>query len=225
MKDERTYIKLFHNILDWGWYNDTNTFRVFLHILLRANYKDSEYKGVKIPAGACVFGYNAWAKELGLSVRQVRTAITHLKSTGEVTIKTTSKFSVVSLVKWEFWQIEEGRATSKTTSRATSKRQASDKQATTSKDSKNIYTTPTIDMVREYVAENKMIIDPDYFFRYYETAKWKDNKGKPIRNWKLKALNWNRREEERKNAGNRSDEVGDAKASEPSKGWDRIFGG
>lgn len=198
MKDNRTYIKLFRTVLDWGWYGDTNTFRVFMHILLRANYEPSEYRGHIIGAGECVFGYNAWAKALGLSVRNVRTAIEHLKSTNEITIKTTNKFSIIHVVKWEFWQIEEGKATSKSTSKPTNDRQATDKQPTTSKESKkvrNTTTTPTIQEVRAYVAEKNLMIDADYFYEYYTTAEWKDIKGNPIKNWKLKALNWNNREQ------------------------------
>lgn len=43
------YIKLSRNLLDWGWYKDANTSRVFLHCLLKANWKDGEYYGVRIP--------------------------------------------------------------------------------------------------------------------------------------------------------------------------------
>ena len=199
MKDDRTYIKVFRKILNWEWYGDTNTFRVFMHILLRANYEPSRYMGVEVPAGACVFGRRAWAEELGMSERQVRTAIEHLKSTNEITIKSTNKFSVITLVKWEFWQIEEGKATSRTTSKKANERPTNDQQPTTSKESKKVRntTTPTIEEVREYVRENNLIVDPDYFYKYYQTAEWKDAKGKDIKNWKLKLLNWNRREEER----------------------------
>ena len=185
-----SYIKLFHKILTWGWYGDTNTVRVFLHILLRANYKDSEYKGHTIPAGSCVFGRKKWAKELELSEQQIRTAISHLQSTNEITIKSTNKFSIVHVEKWEFWQIEEGN---QPTNQPTTNHLAN-QQVTTSKEYKNTNTTPTIEEVREYVKEKGLMIDADYFYEYYTTAEWKDVKGKPVKNWKLKALNWNRRE-------------------------------
>lgn len=227
MKDDRTYIKLFHQMLEWGWYGDTNTFRVFMHILLRANYKESEYLGHKIGAGECVFGYNAWSEKLGLSVRQIRTAIEHLKSTNEIRVRATNRFSIITVVKWEFWQIEEGMTDKQTTRQATSKRQTSDKQATTSKESKNTTTTPTIYDVRSYVAENNLVIDPDYFFKYYETAGWVDNKGKRVKNWKLKALNWNKREVERNDANRSSKQFsglagslsGGEKQVQPIKDW------
>lgn len=198
MKDDRTYIKIFRKMLSWEWYGDTNTFRVFMHILLRANYEPSRYRGVEIPAGACVFGYNAWAKQLGLSVQQVRTAIDHLKATNEITMQSTNRFSVVTLVKWEFWQIEEGRATSKTTHKATSDQQATNKQPTTSKESKKVRnTTPTIEDVREYAREKHFVIDPDYFYEYYSAGNWKDKDGKPVLSWKQKMLTWERKEKQR----------------------------
>lgn len=214
MQDDRTYIKVFRKMLTWGWYGDTNTLRVFLHILLKANYEPSEYRGHKIGRGECVFGRKKWAKELGLSERQIRTALEHLKSTNEITIKSTNKFSVISVVKWEFWQIEEGKVTTKSTNKESNERPTTDQQPTTSKESKNIRNTtkhskghPKLEEIRAYVAENNLSIDADYFYKYYETAGWVDNKGKPIKNWKLKALNWNKREEER-NVGNSKERMG-----------------
>jgi len=134
---DRTYIKLFRKMLDWEWYKDANTFRVFMHILLKANYKPSTYMGHTIGAGECVFGRKKCAEELGISERQVRTALKHLKSTNEVTIRTTNKFSIIHIVKWEFWQIADGQETNKTTDSESNKRPASDQQVTTSKESKN----------------------------------------------------------------------------------------
>lgn len=135
---DRTYIKLFRKILTWGWYGDTNTFRVFMHILLKANYAPSEYKGVVVGAGECVFGRKKWAKELGLTEQQVRTAISHLQSTNEITITSTNKFSIVHVVKWEFWQIEGGLSTNTLTNKMSHKQPTNNQQITTSKESKNI---------------------------------------------------------------------------------------
>lgn len=135
---DRTYIKLFRKILTWGWYGDTNTFRVFMHILLNANYKPSELRGYTIGRGECVMGYRAWAKELGLSVQQVRTAIEHLKSTHEVTLTPTRYFTIVKVEKWDFWQVEDGKVTRTPTQELTSKQHRSNTEVTQSKESKNI---------------------------------------------------------------------------------------
>ena len=75
---------------------------------------------------------------------------------------------------------------------------------------------PKLEDVRAYVTEKNLIIDPDYFFDYYETAGWVDNKGKRIQNWKLKALNWNKREEERN--GERMGQVYDRTTEQNGRG-------
>lgn len=218
MANKETYIKLFRKMLTWEWYGDTNTVRLFLHILLKANYEPSKYRGYEIGAGECVFGRKKWAKELGLSERQVRTSLEHLKTTNEVSTRATNKFTIIHVEKWEFWQIEEGRATTKTTNKKSNESPTSDQQPTTSKESKNIRNIPTIYMVREYVEENHLNVDADYFFRYYETAEWKDAKGKPVKNWKLKCLTWHRRNEDERH--NRDDAQSETKPD----GWSKIFG-
>jgi len=140
MSKQETYVKLFRRMLNWGWYGDTNTFRVFMHILLKAQHKPTEYKGKIINAGECVFGRKAWAKELGLSERQVRTAIKHLKSTNEITVTSTKLFSVIKVENWVLWQIYEGdtdqQSDQRNAQQVTNKRPTSDQQVTTSKESK-----------------------------------------------------------------------------------------
>ena len=136
--DDRTYIKLFRKILKWGWYGDTNTFRVFMHILLKAQYYPTEYHGVTINSGECVFGRKAWAKELGLSEQQIRTAISHLQSTNEITITSTNKFSVIHVAKWELWQINDGLSTNESTNDSFQKQPTTNQQLTTSKKSKKV---------------------------------------------------------------------------------------
>ena len=135
---DNTYVKLFRKMLTWEWYKDTNTTRVFLHILLKVNYKPSRYKGYEIGAGECVFGYREWSKQLGMSVQQVRTAINHLKSTHEITLKPTHEFTIVHLEKWAFWQIEEGGATRKPTQELTTEQHSINTPSTQSKESKKV---------------------------------------------------------------------------------------
>lgn len=70
--ENRGWIKLHRQMLDWEWYDDTNVFRVFMHLLLKANYEPSRYHGFSIPAGGLVIGRETLAKETFLSERQVR---------------------------------------------------------------------------------------------------------------------------------------------------------
>lgn len=135
---EQGFIKLHRSILDWEWWSDNNTLKVFLYLLLNANWEDSRYRGYDVPRGSLVTGINSLSENLKISERSVRTALKHLKSTGEVTIKSTNKFSIVSIVNWEKYQGFSENATSKVTSEVSDNRQASDRQVTTYKEIKNI---------------------------------------------------------------------------------------
>lgn len=126
------YIKLHRKFTKWGWYQDANTARVFLHLLLTANHHDGEYMGHTIKAGQVVTGRKAMAKILQITENQVRAAIKHLKMTGEITIKTTNRFSIVTIEKWEQYQVCDRETTNTNTNRPPTDHQ----QTTTSKKEK-----------------------------------------------------------------------------------------
>ena len=120
------YIKLFRKFTEWGWYSDGNTMRVFLHILLNANYKDGEFKGHKIRAGECVFGRKVAAEALGLSEQQIRTALHHLRKSGEIsTSKVTNKFTILKVEKWAFYQGGEAESNQQVNQQVTNKQPTS----------------------------------------------------------------------------------------------------
>lgn len=98
------WIKIHKRIQDWEWYKDGNTVRVFLHLLLNANYEKSEWRGHEIFPGSYPTGRKALAYELGLSEQQIRTSLNHLMATNSITIKSTKHFSIISIVKWSDYQ-------------------------------------------------------------------------------------------------------------------------
>ena len=65
-----------------------------------------------------------------LSIRQVRTALDHLKSTGEVTVKNYPKFRIITVVSYDSFQGSDRQNDRKTTGNRQAKRQAGDRQAT-----------------------------------------------------------------------------------------------
>ena len=113
------YVKLFRKMVDWEWYGDPNTKAVFLHLLLTANYKRTRFRGVTLKPGQTIIGRKALAETLGISEQNVRTSLNHLKSTNEITIKVTNKFSVVTIVNWESYQFEDGELTNELTNELT----------------------------------------------------------------------------------------------------------
>lgn len=65
------------------------------------------------------------------------------------------------------------------------------KGATAPKQQKN-FIPPTIKEINTYVQENSLNVDTQKFFRYYTASNWKDNKGKAVKNWKLKLVSWDK---------------------------------
>lgn len=79
------FIKLNRKILNWEWYKDNNVKVLFLHLLLKANWKPTIYKGKEIPRGSLITTIPTLSTDLGLTIQQIRTAIIKLKSTDEIT--------------------------------------------------------------------------------------------------------------------------------------------
>ena len=84
------FIKVDRKILKWEWWSDINTCRLFLYMLIVAYWKSGNYKGKNIPRGSFPSSLSELSKETGLTENEVRTAIKHLKSTGEITSKSQS---------------------------------------------------------------------------------------------------------------------------------------
>jgi hypothetical protein len=109
---------------------------LFIALLLEANYKSKKWQGIVVERGQVIFGRKAWSQKLGISERSMRTCLEHLKTTNEVTIKTTNKYSIITVVKYEEYQPYEPEPTSETTSNSSLDRPATDQQPTTPKESK-----------------------------------------------------------------------------------------
>ncbi len=104
MTERPSWVKVNRSLLNWGWYQDANTMRVFIHLILTANFDDREFRGVTIHRGEVVTSYEAIARALTLSVGQVRTAFKHLKATGEIAATPYANFQVVSISNYNLYQ-------------------------------------------------------------------------------------------------------------------------
>jgi len=122
------WIKIHRQILEWEWYDEPNTLRLFLHLLLKANHKPRNYRGVNIKEGQIMTGYDKLAKELNLSTQKIRTSISKLKSTSEITSVSTSQGTIIQIVKYKDYQV--------VTSKLTDEQQTDNKRITTNKNVK-----------------------------------------------------------------------------------------
>ena len=101
------WIKLHRKLLEWEWYRDSNTLHLFLHLLLQANHGPTKWRGVVVERGQILTGRHKLKEQTGLSEQSIRTSITRLKSTNEITSQTTNSFSIITICKYNEYQINE----------------------------------------------------------------------------------------------------------------------
>lgn len=99
------WIKLHRRILEWEWFGDQNTFRLFLYLLLSANHTDKKWHGILIKKGQILTGRKKLAQKTGLSEQSIRTALSKLKSTNEITNHSTSKYTIITVNNWSKYQV------------------------------------------------------------------------------------------------------------------------
>lgn len=211
------YIKLHRQLLNWQWYGVPVVKDLFLHFLLRANLSDGFYSGTLVKRGQLVIGRKDLAETLGYTEMQIRSAIDKLRTTNEITTKTTNKGTVITIVNWDFYQSNEQennqQINHQNNHQLTNKQPASNHQITTYKEekeekkNKNIsnrghsFLKPSIQEIQDFINEHGYYVNPEYFYNYYESNGWMVGKNK-MKDWKATVRMWSSREY-RNNSNNR----------------------
>lgn len=132
------WIKLHRKLLDSPMYRNEAVFRVWIFLLLSANQQDRRilWNGKEriVRSGQLITGQLRIMEKTGLTRQTVRTVISTLKSTNAITVESTNKFSIISIVNWQDYQHQ---VTSKKTNNKPTKQPASNQPVTTNKNGKN----------------------------------------------------------------------------------------
>ena len=186
MAEKTTFIKIDRNILEWGWYKDANTFRVFMHLLLTANIKPNKFMNVEIKRGELATSQASIAEALGISIKCVRTALKHLEEGGEVAVRRHTRFTVISIPRYDYYQANgQSKGTSTGSQRAVNGQQSKNERM---KEIPSVYIPSRAD-ISAYVSEEGLDVDPDEIFDYYESVGWEIN-GKAIKDWRAVCRRW-----------------------------------
>ena len=102
--NDKGFIKLYRSLLDWEWYDDINTFRLFIHCLLRANWEDTKWRNIEVKKGSFITSLNTLSEETGLSIQNIRTSLSKLLITNELTSKSYNKYRIVTLNNYDTYQ-------------------------------------------------------------------------------------------------------------------------
>lgn len=100
------FIKLHRKLLEWEWFDDANTLKLFIYCLCRANWEEGSWHGISYHPGEFITSLPKLAENTGMTVKQVRTALSHLKKTGEVADRIFPKCRVITINNWNAYQVE-----------------------------------------------------------------------------------------------------------------------
>lgn len=137
---DKGFIKMDRGLRDWQWYSKRNMVAIWVELLLTAAFSDYYQDGILVKRGQVITGRKKLAEKLNLSEQEIRSCIDRLKSTNEITIKSTNKYSVITIVKYDEYQgkleCTNQQINQENNQPATNKQPANNQQITTIKEDK-----------------------------------------------------------------------------------------
>ena len=199
---EDGWIKLHRVFLHWEWFDDPNTLKLFIYLLLSVNYENKRWRGATVKPGQIITSYQHLANELGLTYEQTRRATAKLKRTGEITYEGTPNYSLITLNKWEMYQSKDtdkstGRRTddAQTTHRRRTddqqllkkdKKDKKDKKGERKYDSLSKITNKDFEEIAAKYKTSKQFVE----VIYDRLVNYCEAKGKRYRNYRAALMNW-----------------------------------
>lgn len=143
MSSPAGYIKLHRKVLESGILKNHKLWAFWSWCLLKASHRDYEQvvgcQVVCLSPGQFLFGRKAASKELKMSEQEIRTCLNFcLKVDRNLTIKTTNKFSIITLINWDTYQGRDDDSNQQDNQQLTNKEPTTNQQLTTNKNGKNI---------------------------------------------------------------------------------------
>lgn len=98
------WIKLHRKIKDWEGYPNIKRLGFLVYLLLKINWEDKKWRGILIKRGSFVTSMEKLCLGTGLNERQTRYLISVMRDAGELSIKGTNKYTVISINNFDSYQ-------------------------------------------------------------------------------------------------------------------------
>lgn len=98
------YIKVYRSFLQWEWHDDQSMVTVFLHCLLLANWRTKRWHGQTIERGTFMTSIVNLASICGLAPNTVRSCLKRLQDTGELSVQSSRKGTVITVKNYASYQ-------------------------------------------------------------------------------------------------------------------------
>ncbi len=194
----RGYVKLWRKIKDSFIWEDPEALKLWLHLLMEANYQDREHifngKVEKIKRGELICGRHSLESQLGINESKIYRLLNIMEKEQLIEQRKTNVFTLISIVKYQDYQSNEQQNEQP----ANNQRTTSEQPVNTPKEVISINNTlknktfspPSVEEVKDYLLEKNITsIDPIKFVAHYESTGWVRGKNK-IKNWKACVYTW-----------------------------------
>jgi hypothetical protein len=135
------WIKLHRDSIKSSVLINPRYWQIWCWCLMKANHETRKWpfngRDIEIKAGQFITGRKKATKELRCTVQTYRSAISYLKSTNRITTQSTNQFTVIRIIKWEQYQVNDNKVTTQSTSEPTNQQPTSNQPVTTNKNDKN----------------------------------------------------------------------------------------
>jgi hypothetical protein len=138
----RGYVKLWRKSCESAIWKNHDLFRFWIWCLMKASHKKItehiNFQNIELEPGQFIFGRIKSSQECGLSQQTVRTCLKSLRCSQNLTIKSTNKYSIITIINWDIYQVSDPETNQQSNRSVTSKQPASNQQVTTNKNDKNV---------------------------------------------------------------------------------------
>lgn len=154
------WIKLHRQLLNSNTFGNEKLLKVWIWCLLKATH--TEYvqqvgrQAILLKPGEFIFGRKVAASELGMKESTVRDYVNLLKQFGNICIKSTNRYSIVTITQWEFYQSSDDKSVSKSDNKSTTDQQQINTNKNVKKD-KNKYIREVYDLLQYWNEQNIVV--------------------------------------------------------------------
>jgi len=178
--DQTTFVKLDRNIRYWRWFKNPKTFLVWIWLITSANIEAHDFEQETIKRGEIATSRKSIAAATGLTEDEVRTALKHLKSTGEITSRIRAKYQVITIVEFDKYQNVPGKSPGSSPADPRqvpgSSPQSKNEKNVRRERRENIFSAPTVDQVLAFAKSEQLPMsqkDAEQFVWFNESRGWK----------------------------------------------------
>lgn len=178
--DQTTFVKLDRNIRYWRWFKNPKTLMVWIWLITSANIEAHDFEQETIKRGEIATSRKSISVATGLTEDEVRTALKHLKSTGEITSRIRAKYQVITIVEFDRYQNVPSKfpGSSPADPRQVpgSSPQSKNGKNVRRERKKDIFSAPTVDQVLAFAQAEQLSMtqkDAEQFIWFNESRSWK----------------------------------------------------